>query len=150
MKLPFFLFTLIFLIPSHQVCCSSQLAVNRGTDNTWDVRLSKHPTARRARLKPTWWPQGLAAPEAYGQWMGEAEWVWTVLQSPQPNAGGCYLGTSCPAQGASHTHTSSPPPVISASSWHQPFGPHMAIPYQARPFHIMQEGVSLHAGKVVD
>ena len=103
-------------MPSHEVCCTSQLAINRSVGNTWDTRLSKHPTARRARLKPTWWPQGLAAPKAYRQWMGEGEWVWTMLQSSEPSAGGCYLGTSCPAKGASHAHASSPAPAISAAA----------------------------------
>lgn len=102
-------------MPSHKVCCTSQLAVNCSVGNTWDTRLSKHPMPRRARLKPIAHPQGLAAPKAYKQWMGEGEWVWTMLQSFEPNAEGCYLGTSCPAKGASHVHASSPALTISAS-----------------------------------
>lgn len=121
----FGLFTLIFLIPCLKVCCTSQQDVNMG--NTWDTRLPKYPMVRKSRLKPTWWPQGLAASKVPQLWMGEGEWVWTMSQSSEPDAEGCYLETSCPAKEASQVQASSWTLVVSVGSWHQPLRPHMAI-----------------------
>lgn len=122
----FWLFTLIFLIPCLKVCCTSQQDV---MGNTWDTRLSKYPMVRKARLKPTWRPQGLAASKVHQQWMwmGEGEWDWTMSQSSEPDAEGCYLETSCPAKETSRVQASSWTLVVSVGSWHQPLRPHMAI-----------------------
>lgn len=70
--------------------------------------------------------QGLAAPEAHRQCMGEQQWAWTMLQSSEPDAGGCDLGTSCPTTGAPCACSSSPAAAASAGSWHQPSEPHIA------------------------
>lgn len=121
----FCLFTLIFLIPSLKVCCTSQLAVNWSMDNIWDTRLSKYPMVRKARLKPTWWPQGLSASKVHQQWIGEGEWDWTMSQSSEPDAEVCSLETPCPAKAASHVQASSWTLVTSVGSWHQPLRPHM-------------------------
>lgn len=145
MKLPFFcLFTLILLIPSLKVCCTSQLAVNWSMDNTWDTRLSKHPRVRRTRLNPTWWSQRLAASKVLLVVNGEGGvglehvtklWArcWRLLlgdfmpcQRSIPCAGiqlstGDFSGQLTPAFRTSHGHL-----------------------YQARPFYVTQERAFLH------
>lgn len=145
MKLPFFLFPFLFPNPSHKVCCPSQLAVNRGTGNTRDTRLSKkskveaHLTAPRAGSSPS--PQAVNGRGGGGLDHAAKLWAqrWTLL-----------LGDLLPRQRSIPWVRIQPSTGDFCRQLAPAFWTSHGNPYQARPLHITREGVSPHAGKVTD